>query len=171
MVSAEPPNAEPAGSALAAASAVPAAPAAPPILFSHSIAIRNLGRGTANNVRIGHNRRPPSVTTAPKLFYQHGDTPEGGWEILIPTIVAKESIQIAYMYPNTYTWRDINTYCKSDEGSAEVLSLDAIATPPAPKWRRMVGTVLLLVGIATTLYYAIIWGYWLYSVRGLPFTA
>ena len=95
-------------------------------VFTHSIIVRNTGRKTANNVRLGHNVMPVNVTVSPKIEYQIKEFQGGGSEIVIPTMVPKEQITISYLYFPPITWDQINTYTKSDEGFAKIVNLERL---------------------------------------------
>lgn len=81
--------------------------------------MRNAGRLTANNVRIGHNFLPESFQLYPPVAHSVEQIPNGGADILIPTLVPGERVTISYLYYPPVFWNHINSYAKSDEGLAQ----------------------------------------------------
>jgi len=73
-------------------------------VFSHSIIVRNAGRKTAKNIRLGHNILPENVKIYPEVQYTKEITPSGSSEIVIPALVPKEQITISYLYFPPTTW-------------------------------------------------------------------
>jgi hypothetical protein len=137
----------------------------PPIIHSHTVVIRNIGKSTAFNVRIGHNLKPKSYEISPRVYHQAVDVPGGGWEVWIPTLVPNEAVQIAYLYPSSANWWHINTYTKSDQGAAEVLdAMQGIPTAPASWVRRWTRLTLIAIGVATLAYGAFVAALWVVGV-------
>jgi len=58
---------------------------------SHSVVIRNAGRKTANDVRIGHNVLP-DYQVYPDIEYAEKDLPSGGKDIVFPKLVPKKQV-------------------------------------------------------------------------------
>jgi hypothetical protein len=135
------------------ASAIPLNDESTTQVNTHSIVVRNAGRKTANNIRIGHNWLPKSFQVFPKVSYEILGEINTSAEILIPTLVPNEQITISYLYffPNTYT--QVNSYTKSDEGMAKVVN--AIPTPQAPKWAIAIVWILLITGLSTFFYFGL----------------
>lgn len=135
------------------ASAIPLNDASNTQVNTHSIVVRNTGRKTANNVRIGHNWLPIGYQISPNVSYQVLGKVDGPAEILIPTLVPGEQINIAYLYfpPNTFGL--VNSYTKSDEGMAKVVNI--IPTPQASKWAIYFVWLLMLTGLSTILYFGL----------------
>ncbi len=132
----------------------PAAPspprAGPGSVYTHSLVVRNTGRKSAQNVRIGHHVRPLNYDLAPPVFHWIGDVPNGGWEILIPTLVPGEQLQISYLYFPPLTWNQINSYVKSDEYLATPYSIEP--SPPTTRLTRLARRVFYYLGIAAAAY-------------------
>ena len=68
----------------------------------------------------------------------------------MPSLVPREQVTVHYLYFPPLLWADINTYVKSDEGLAKVLTV--LPTPQAPAWQRRIALILLLVGVITIIY-------------------
>lgn len=137
------------------ASAIPLRNAENGAVNVHSIMVRNTGKRTANNVRIGHYFLPQSYALQPQLQHEVINQ-EGGpeAEILIPTLVPNEQVNISYLYFPPVTWNQIHSYCKSDESSAE--NVNVIPTPQLNTFQRAVGIFVLFVGASTLLYWGIL---------------
>ena len=90
---------------------------------THSIVVRNAGKRTAHNVRIGHNFLPKSFQLYPQLTHNIVEGDNGAAEILIPTLVPDEQVNISYLYFPPDTWHKVNSYCKSDEMSAKYINI------------------------------------------------
>ena len=67
-------------------------------VHTHAIVLRNAGRRTATNVRIGHNVLP-DFNIWPQLNYSVGSLPGGGQEIIIPTLVPVKSRRLIPLFP------------------------------------------------------------------------
>jgi hypothetical protein len=119
-------------------------------VFTHSIVVRNTGKKTAKNVRLGHNEFPQNITVFPPIQYSIESNPEGKTEIVIPTLVPKEQVTISYLYFPPVTVDQINSYTKSDDGYAKIIN--AIPTPQPSKAAIAVVYVLSLVGASLIVY-------------------
>src|SRR6266852_7016195 len=75
-------------------SAAPAPPAEPTFTFTHSIVVRNAGKKSAFNVRVGHYGGKVTFEVSPPMNHTVQENPHAGWEILIPTLVPYEQVQI-----------------------------------------------------------------------------
>ncbi len=133
-----------------------------PIVHSHSIVIRNVGRESAKNIRIGHAVRPMSYELQPRAYHVAADA-NNGWEIWLPALVPGEQIQIAYLYPSTVTWPQINCYVKSDEMKAIILPYETLPVAAVPTWRRVSESVLKWFGVFAVVYAAISLIAWLHA--------
>lgn len=144
---------------------VPAADGAPPQppfeVYTHSVVVSNLGRKTANNVRLGHQHLPTSVSVIPRsIQYRIERNEEGFSELIIPTLVAKEAVTVSYLYWPPITWQRINTYVKHDDGSARVIDTLPFEPPTKNKLRAVV--TLMTIGVLTLVYCMVRAGYALY---------
>jgi hypothetical protein len=116
---------------------------------THSLVIRNAGRKTANNVRIGHNMLP-DFQIFPDIEYEVRDLPGGGKEIAIPKIVPKKQITITYLYFPPLLWNQINTHLESDEGPVKILNV--LPTVQLAKWLITILWILIGYGVIGGLY-------------------
>lgn len=121
---------------------------------SHSIVVRNSGKKTAHNVRIGHNLLP-AFQIHPQQSYEVLKGTDNFAEIVVPTLVPGEQINISYLYFPPVVWSQVHSYCKSDEMSAKYVNV-APATQLS-KLQRAVLWGLLFVGASTLVYWAIYW--------------
>lgn len=121
---------------------------------THSIVVRNAGKKTAHNVRIGHNFLPKSFQLYPQLTHEIISGDNGAAEILIPTLVPDEQVNISYLYFPPDTWHRVHSYCKSDEMSAKYINI-----VPSPQLNRLQTTalwLLLFIGASTVVYWSVI---------------
>ncbi len=98
------------------------------LVFTHSIIVRNAGRKTATNIRLGHNVMPPNVSLYPNIPYKIEKYTRGRSEIVIPQLVPKEQVTISYLYFPPTTLNLINSYTKSDEGFAKTYKCNSYAS-------------------------------------------
>ncbi len=119
-------------------------------VYTHAIVVRNAGKKTANNVRIGHNQLPPDFQIYPSVPHKVESIATGGSEILIEKLVPGEQITVSYLYSPPLTWGQINSYTKSDEGFAEILNV--VPTPQASKWVINLLWVLIGIGVIAIIY-------------------
>lgn len=119
---------------------------------THSIVVRNAGKKTANNIRIGH-RYLPAYQIFPQLNHEKLEGSNGSVEILIPTLVPNEQINISYLYFPPFTWDQIHAYCKSDEMTAEYVGI--VPTIPPTRLQLTIVWTLILTGATTIFYWAI----------------
>lgn len=120
---------------------------------THAVVVRNSGKLTAKNVRLGH-QFLPNYTIYPNTKYEITDLPGGGKEIYFPVLVPNEQITISYLYFAPINYSNINTYVKSDEGLAKVIKV--IPTPSISTWIKVILYILLFIGFTTTIYLGII---------------
>lgn len=121
---------------------------------SHSIVVRNAGKKTAHNVRIGHNFLP-AFQIHPQLAHDVIKGANNSAEIVIPTLVAGEQINISYLYFPPDVWSQVHSYCKSDEMSAKYVNVVPAAQPTKPQIALF--WFLLFVGASTLVYWFIYW--------------
>ncbi|MEN7526491.1 hypothetical protein [Cupriavidus sp. DL-D2] len=131
-------------------------------LHVHGIAVRNAGKKTAFNVRIGHNLKVHHYTIEPRVKHDTFEGPDGGWEILIPSLVPNEQVLISYLYFPPIVWSQIHSYTKSDEGFARYLNV--LPTPLPPRWLIVVFGFFFYFGIAALAYFAVAAIQWLVVV-------
>ena len=116
---------------------------------THSVVLRNVGRKTSTNIKLGHNVLP-DFQVFPDVEYQIINLPGGGREILIPKLVPQKQITISYLYFPPLTWDQINTHLESDEGPLKVLKV--LPTIQYPKWVSTVVWLLILYGAIGLIY-------------------
>lgn len=117
----------------------------------HAVVIRNVGRKTAHNVRIGHSYLPENFQLFPSVPYEVVDIPNSsGKEIVIPNLVPNEQITVSYLYFPPITYDKINTYTKSDEGFAKIIQV--VPSPLPAKWIIRTIWVVIFIGVVAILY-------------------
>jgi len=131
-------------------------------IYTHTVVVWNAGRRAANNVRLGHNYLPTTYTVLPAVVYRVENPPGGGAEIVFPTLVPKEQVTITYLYYPPVTYGQINSYVKSDEGMARIITV--LPTPMQPMWLLRTAAVLFFLGLVTALYLLVLLASWLYRV-------
>lgn len=119
---------------------------------SHSIVVRNAGKKTAHNVRIGHYTLP-AFQIFPQLTHETINGSNGSAELVIPTLVPGEQITLSYLYFPPTTFNQINAYCKSDEMAAKYLNV--IPTSQPNKLQVSIVWLLMFIGTSTLLYWAL----------------
>ena len=118
-------------------------------VFTHSVVLRNAGRRSATNVRITHNELP-DFNIWPKIAYSTENLPEGGKDILIPTLVPGEQITISYLYFPPTTVEQINAGIKSDQGFAKAIPV--LLQRQYSMWFNISVALLMLAGTIAVLY-------------------
>jgi hypothetical protein len=121
-------------------------------VYTHSVVIRNIGRKTARNVRLGHAVLPQNVRVEPDIDYIQKDLPGGGKEFVFPSLVPKKQVTISYLYFPPLTYNQINTHVESDEGPAKLVT--ALLQPQAPKWLVKLIWALIVIGTVALIYLA-----------------
>lgn len=119
-------------------------------VYTHSVIVRNSGRKTAKNIRIGHHTLPFDFNIYPPVPYSIETNPKGAAEIVIPLLVPKEQITISYLYFPPLTWEHINSYTKSDDGFANIVTI--IYTPQLSKLINLTMWLMLFMGTSFTIY-------------------
>ena len=121
---------------------------------THSIVVRNAGKKTAHNVRLGHNFLP-AFQIHPQLAHEVVKGTNNSAEIIIPTLVPGEQINISYLYFPPELWSQVHSYCKSDEMTAKYINV--IPTSQLNKLQLFTIWCLLFVGASTVVYWTIYW--------------
>lgn len=109
----------------------------------HSMVVRNTGRKSATNVRLGH-RTLPAFQIYPSIDYTVKELHDKSKEIIIPTLVPKKQITINYLYFPPLLVNQINTYTESDQGSAKAVNM--ILTRQLSKRTGFALALVLLLG-------------------------
>jgi len=143
-------------------SAVPIqpAPGASLIVHNHAVVVRNSGRRTANNVRLGHYFLPQSFSVFP-AFHHTVNPPGAGTnaEIVFPTLVPGEQVTINYLYFPPLLWSGVNSFIRSDDGMGRFPAI------LYPKWVYRIAAVLLFLGCAIATYMLVELGLWLWAFK------
>ena len=116
---------------------------------THSVVIRNAGKKTDTNIRLGHNTLP-DFQIYPDIEYEVKQLPGGVKEILIPKLVPKKQITVSYLYFPPLTWDQINSHLESDSGPLKVLNV--LPTIQLPKWLISLLWILIGYGVIAILY-------------------
>ncbi|MCA8322015.1 hypothetical protein [Burkholderia cepacia] len=116
----------------------------------HSIVVRNTGKKTAFNVRLGHNMPVHNYVLEPQVQHEKKESSTGPWEIVLPALVPNEQVLVSYLYFPPLTWPQINAYTKSDEGSARFLNV--LPSPQPPRWAVRTHLAFFYFGIASAVY-------------------
>ena len=119
---------------------------------THSVIIRNVGKKSANNVRVTHNYLP-EISVYPSVQYDINDVPDGGKEILFPILTPKEEITINYLYFPPVTVAQILTSVKADEGAAKIINVWLAPLPS--KLFLFTTSYLWFAGLIATVYFVI----------------
>jgi hypothetical protein len=119
-------------------------------VHTHNVVVRNSGRRAANNVRLGHAVLPQNYNILPDKQHDILELPGGTREIVITRLLPGEEVTVAYLYPPPVTWDKVNTYVKSDEGFARVITV--LPQQRYPQWVNVTVGVLMLIGLITIMY-------------------
>lgn len=118
-------------------------------VYTHSVVLRNAGRKSATNVRLSHLSLPDFVIYPP-VVHEVTAVPDGGKDILIPTLVPNEQITVSYLYGPPLTYAGNNAGIKSDAGLAR--QIPVLLQRQYPTWVNLASAGLVMLGVATTLY-------------------
>ena len=123
----------------------------PVFVNTHSVVLRNAGHRSATNVRLRHNVLP-DFNIWPLLQHHVEDLPDGGREIVIPTLVPGEEITVSYLYFAPVTVAQINAGIRSDQGFAHPIPV--LLQRQYPKWFNALAAALMLIGVIAVAYVA-----------------
>ena len=137
----------------------------PVTVHTHGIAMKNIGKRTATDVRVRHNILPDNFRIFPLIEHRVDRLAGGGVEIVFPNLVPNEQVFISYLYLPPLVFSNIHAGIRHSEGFAtEVM---ALPTPQYPIWARRTLSTLLILGIIAFLYLA--WeGIW-FIIRAIQF--
>jgi hypothetical protein len=116
---------------------------------SHSVVLRNAGRRTAKNVRLGHVVLP-DFQVSPDIQHTVNSLPGGSKEILFPQLVPQKQVTITYLYFPPLTWNQVNTHVESDDGPVKILNV--LPTVQMPRWQVVVIWSLIGYGVIALAY-------------------
>jgi len=126
-------------------------------IYTHTVVVRNAGRRSANNVRLGHYRLP-NFSVFPAIAHRVENVHGGGSEIIFPILVPNEQVTITYLYFPPVTYNQVNSYTKSDEGMARIITV--LPTPMQPMWFLRTAAGIFFVGVVTVLYLFVLFALW-----------
>ena len=127
-------------------------PAGQPVFVNtHAVVLRNAGRRSATNVRLRHNVLP-DFNIWPPLQHHVEDLPDGGREIVIPTLIPGEEVTISYLYFPPLTVAQVNAGIKSDQGFAHPIAV--LLQRQNPKWFNLSAAALMVMGVVAVAYVA-----------------
>jgi hypothetical protein len=135
------------------ASAIPLNDQAGTTVNTHSVVVRNSGKKTAHNVRMGHNYLPQGFQVFPRVQYEVVKSDNGAAEIIIPNLVPNEQVTISYLYFPPTAWTSINSYCKCDEAMAEYINV--VPTKQLNKAQYYALSALVFLGAAGLVYFVL----------------
>ena len=121
----------------------------PLVVNTHSVVLRNAGRKTAKNVRLGH-QVLPDFQVFPDIEYSVHDLPGGQKEIVIPSLIPKKEVTVTYLYFPPLTWEQINTHLETDDGPVKVIRV--LPTIQFPRWVYAILWALIIYGFIALVY-------------------
>ncbi len=127
----------------------------PVAIHTHDVIVRNGGRKTARNVRLGHTVLPKDYRVTPPVEYRLQEVPGSGPDIVFPALVPGEQVTISYIYFPPLVYNQVNSYVKSEEGFARVITV--LPQPQNPKWFNVMATVFFLLGVIAAVYAIAMW--------------
>ena len=139
----------------------------PTTINTHTVVVRNAGRKPASDVRISHHHLPENFNIHPKVEYSVLNIPDGGAEIVIPTLRYGEEISISYLYFPPLTFQLINGPIRHSEGFAKGIAV--LLQRQFPKWVQATVGVLMLAGLIAIVYLLLklaIWRWLSYATSG-----
>lgn len=122
----------------------------PVAIHTHDVIVRNGGRNTARNVRLGHTVLPKDYRVTPAVEYRLQEVHGSGPDIVFPSLVPGEQVTVSYLYFPPLLYSQVNSYVKSEEGFAKVITV--LPQPQYPKWLNVMAALFFLLGIITALY-------------------
>jgi hypothetical protein len=104
-------------------------------VHTHSLLVRNTGKETAKNVRVGHLVLPPSIRIYPPVQHEVVKTAparggQSSGDLVFPTLTPGEAVSIAYLYGSDLTVHQIHgahNFVKSDWGLAKCVPISVQA--------------------------------------------
>jgi len=122
-------------------------PERPPLaIATHTITIKNFGKGKAENIKICHGKLA-NIMVIPDVVYKIDPTPQGSEILKFAELAPKSSIVISYMYKNTAdVAKYFVKYVESKDGEAK--SINTIVNPIYPKRYGVIVIILMLLGLS-----------------------
>jgi hypothetical protein len=122
------------------------------VVHTHSLVVRNTGRETATDVRLGHHVLPPNYSIYPAIPHTVVNAPGGAVEIVVPSLVPNEQIPVTYLYYPPLVFGQVHSYVKHAKGFAK--GLYVLPTPQAAPWLLWMLRALVVLGLVTVIYAA-----------------
>lgn len=122
-------------------------------VHTHTIFVRNRGRGAAKNVRLSHEVLPHFSVWPPRPFTR--EKYEGGEDIVFPVLVPGDAVSISYLYGGDLTFHRVNRSIRSDEGVGKVVNVVPQQVFPRPViW---LAQALMWIGASVVIYPVVLW--------------
>ena len=120
----------------------------PPVrIGTHTITIKNFGKGIAKDIKICHGKVAKNIMVYPDMEYKTVPTPQGSEILKFAELAPKSSIVISYMYEVTPdVAKYLIKYVKSATGNAN--NIETIVNPVYPKSYQVIAIILMLLGTA-----------------------
>jgi hypothetical protein len=124
----------------------------PKAVYTHAVVVINVGRLHATNVRIGHAVLPENYQVIPtSVSHRLEGTAGGPAEIILDRMVPGEQVTISYLYWPPLLWNNVNSYTKSDEGFAKIVSV--LPTRQFSRWTMWALRTLVFSGAVSICYW------------------
>lgn len=123
------------------------------IVHTHSVVVRNVGRASAHNVRISHAIDPTNIDVQPAIAYRRERVSNAGDDLVFDTLVPGQQVTISYLYAPPTVFTNFGTWVRSDEGIAR--GVNVIPQQQAGPVVLRALALLVVIGFATTLYFAL----------------
>ncbi len=119
------------------------------VAHTHSVVVKNVGRATANSVRLTHVRLPESFSVYPSVEYNIVKLADGGAEIVFPKLVPKQELTVTYLYFPPLFANQIHAGCRSDETLAEIVEGHWLPQPSI--WLKILVGTLMALGLLSVI--------------------
>jgi len=127
----------------------------PVAIHTHDVIVRNGGRKSARNVRLGHTVLPKDYRVTPAVEYHLQEVPGSGPDIVFAALVPGEQVTVSYIYFPPLLYNQVNSYVKSEEGFAKVITV--LPQPQYPKWFNATAALFFMLGVIAALYVLAMW--------------
>ncbi|KWW37566.1 hypothetical protein ACUXAV_000793 [Cupriavidus metallidurans] len=130
----------------------------PYLVYTHAVVLRNAGRQAATNIRVQH-ANLPNFHIFPPIAHQVNSTPGGSEDIVIPSLVPGEQVEISYLYFPPLTAAQVNTGIKCDQGFAT--QIPVLLQRQTPRWLRLLINAVFAIGLISVVYLGYLGAAWL----------
>lgn len=137
--------------------------APPTTVYTHTLALQNLGRVPAEEVKIVHNWLPLFHQVYPAQQTTLHALPGGQQTLLIPRILPGQIIYVAYL---DFIPPNQNMYSHVEAKDHIANPIPVQVTRRFPMWANYIFALLMLLGFFVVLYYVYSWGSRLLHVIG-----